>query len=72
MNGQIWVPLTVRLKVASAIKGVMPREDRVFSELQAEAAIDALTPWIRSVLGTSENSGSEPVADGDGLEDDRA
>lgn len=55
----MWVPLNVRLKVANAIKGAMPREDRVFSELQAEAAIDALAPWIRSVLGSVEKKTRE-------------
>lgn len=72
MKERTWVPLGVRLKVAKAIRETTPRTDRVFSELQAEAAIDALAPWIQSVLDLSEDSGSEPVADGDGLEDDRA
>lgn len=72
MTERTWVPLSVRLKVAKAIRETKPRKDRIFSELQAEAAIDALAPWVRSILDSSEDSGSEPVADGDGLEDDRA
>jgi hypothetical protein len=72
MSDRLWVPLSVRQEVARAIQEVRPCPDRLFSELQMEAAIDALTPWIRSLVDDAEDSGSKPVADGDGLEDNRA
>ena len=67
----LWVPLSVRRKVHDAIRDVKP-VGTTKEWAQAEAAIDALVPWILGLLDTPESAVTKPTNNSDSLEDRRA
>lgn len=73
-NRPIRVPLSVRRGVYEAIKAARPGyADQTLASAQGEAAIEALGPFMESLVSdSSENPVTQPADDRDRLEDDRS
>jgi hypothetical protein len=69
---EAWVPLSARRAVRDAIAATEPKSGRDLAELQADAAIRAMSRRSLSFAGSAKNTITEPLTDSGGLEDDRA
>lgn len=69
----LWIPLSVRSKVATAIATANPANygDTTLEWARAEAACEALTPFILSLVDAPESAITKPANNRDGLEDRR-
>lgn len=67
---EVFVPLSLRRKVTDAIENARPGySDQTLASAQAEAAIDALRPFMNTLLADSPDQALPgPSDDGDGLE----
>lgn len=70
MTRPVHIPLSVRKKVAAAIKAARPGyDDQTVDSAQAEAAIDALQPFLVKLIDATENTFPKPTHDSDRLQD---
>ena len=69
----LWIPLSVRAKVATAIATANPANygDTTLEWARAEAACEALTPFILSLVDAPESAVTKPANNRDSLEDRR-
>lgn len=70
LRREVFVPLSLRRKVTDAIENARPGySDQTLASAQAEAAIDALRPFMNELLADSPDQALPgPSDDGDGLE----
>lgn len=67
---EVFVPLSLRRAVTDAIEAARPAyRDQTLASAQAEAAIDAMRPFVEKLLaGAPHQPLPNPSDDGDGLE----
>lgn len=72
-NRGLWIPLSIRRRVADAIASADPADygETTTDWARAEAACQALTPFILSLLDAPESAITKPTHNGDSLEDSR-
>ncbi len=64
---ELWVPLSVRCHVADAIRNAEAGATTI-EWSRAEAAIDALTPWILQLIDSPEGAVTKPTNNRHSLE----
>ena len=70
LEGELFIPLSLRRKVTDAIEAARPGyADQTLASAQAEAAIEALRPFMEALVAETPNQPLlNPSDDGDGLE----
>ena len=70
LEGELFIPLSLRRKVTDAIEAARPGyADQTLASAQAEAAIEAMRPFMEGLLAETPNQPLlNPSDDGDGLE----
>ncbi|WP_406714747.1 hypothetical protein [Trueperella pyogenes] len=72
-NRDLWIPLSIRRRVADAIATAQPADygQTTIDWARAEAACGALTPFILSLVDAPESAITKPTNNSDSLENSR-
>lgn len=69
LENELFIPLSLRRKVTNAIEAARPAMRKTLASAQAEAAIEAMRPFMEGLLAETPNQTlPNPSDDGDGLE----